>query len=154
MIVRGGEHHLWSRGEDLMTDRFPELARLRDYLPDGTVIDGEVLAFAGERPLSFNALQKRIGRKTVPKRLLAEAPVILLIWNNDGYGEIRTYMQTNQIKTEGVDLSPIDFSALAKGFGADYAEAADIPGVISAAKGAIGGNRPLVIEVKEHAWVS
>lgn len=78
LIVRGGEHHLWSRGEDLMTDRFPELAQLRDYLPDGTVIDGEVLAFAGDRPLSFNALQKRLGRKTVPKKLLAEAPVILM----------------------------------------------------------------------------
>ncbi|PJI92427.1 DNA ligase-1 [Yoonia maricola] len=78
LIVRGGEHHLWSRGEDLMTDRFPEFAQLRDYLPDGTVIDGEVLAFADEKPLSFNALQKRIGRKTVPKKLLTEAPVILM----------------------------------------------------------------------------
>ncbi|MEM8536262.1 MAG: ATP-dependent DNA ligase [Pseudomonadota bacterium] len=81
LIIRGGEHHLWSRGEDLMTDRFPELAQLRDYLPDGTVIDGEVLAFADETPLSFNALQKRIGRKTVPKKLLAEAPVIIMAYD-------------------------------------------------------------------------
>ncbi|KQI71031.1 ATP-dependent DNA ligase [Loktanella sp. 5RATIMAR09] len=81
LIIRGGEHHLWSRGEDLMTDRFPELAQLRDYLPDGTVIDGEVLAFADEKPLSFNALQKRIGRKTVPKKLLVEAPVILMAYD-------------------------------------------------------------------------
>ena len=81
LIVRGGEHHLWSRGEDLMTDRFPEFAQLRDYLPDGTVIDGEVLAFADEVPLSFNVLQKRIGRKTVPKKLLAEAPVILMAYD-------------------------------------------------------------------------
>jgi len=80
-ILRGGEHHVWSRGEDLMTDRFPELAQLRDYLPDGTVIDGEVLAFADETPLSFNALQKRIGRKTVPKKLLTEAPVILMAYD-------------------------------------------------------------------------
>ncbi|MDE0850015.1 ATP-dependent DNA ligase [Yoonia sp.] len=80
-IVRGGEHHLWSRGEDLMTDRFPELAQLKDYLPDGTVIDGEVLAFADEKPLSFNALQKRIGRKTVPKKLLAETPVIIMAYD-------------------------------------------------------------------------
>ncbi|MFQ6550191.1 ATP-dependent DNA ligase [Aestuariibius sp. 2305UL40-4] len=77
LILRGGEHHLWSRGEELMTDRFPELARLRDFVPEGTVIDGEVLAWAGNAPMSFNALQKRIGRKTVPKKLLAEAPVIL-----------------------------------------------------------------------------
>ncbi|MEM8591121.1 MAG: ATP-dependent DNA ligase [Pseudomonadota bacterium] len=77
LIVRGGEHHLWSRGEDLMTDRFPELAQARDFLPDGTVIDGEVLAWAEGAPLPFAALQKRIGRKTVPKKLLAEAPVVL-----------------------------------------------------------------------------
>ena len=77
LILRDGLHHLWSRGEDLMTDRFPELAQLVDFVPDGTVIDGEVLAWQDGAPLSFNALQKRIGRKTVPKKLLAEAAVIL-----------------------------------------------------------------------------
>ena len=81
LIIRRGTHHLWSRGEDLMTDRFPEFAQLTDDLPDGTVIDGEVLSFADEVPLSFNALQKRIGRKTVPKKLLAEAPVILMAYD-------------------------------------------------------------------------
>lgn len=81
LIIRGGTHHLWSRGEDLMTDRFPELAQLTDYLSDGTVIDGEVLAFTDEAPLSFNALQKRIGRKTVPKKLLLETPVILMAYD-------------------------------------------------------------------------
>ncbi|MEO1238833.1 MAG: ATP-dependent DNA ligase, partial [Pseudomonadota bacterium] len=45
LIVRGGTHHLWSRGEELMTHRFPEFARALDFLPDGTVLDGEVLAF-------------------------------------------------------------------------------------------------------------
>jgi DNA ligase-1 len=64
-----------------MTDRFPELAQLTDYLSDGTVIDGEVLAFTDEAPLSFNALQKRIGRKTVPKKLLLETPVILMAYD-------------------------------------------------------------------------
>ncbi len=77
LIRRGGVHHLWSRGEELMTDRFPELAASLDFLPDGTVIDGEVLAWAEDRPLPFAQLQKRIGRKTVPKKLLSEAPVIL-----------------------------------------------------------------------------
>ena len=80
-ILRGGEHHVWSRGEDLMTDRFPELACLRDFLPDGTVIDGEILGFHDGKPLSFNALQKRIGRKTVPKKLLAETPVIIMAYD-------------------------------------------------------------------------
>jgi len=77
LILRGGQHFLWSRGEELMTDRFPELARLVDFLPAGTVLDGEVLAWAEDRPLPFSALQKRIGRKTVPRKLLTEAPVIL-----------------------------------------------------------------------------
>ncbi|WGH78866.1 ATP-dependent DNA ligase [Jannaschia ovalis] len=79
LILRGGQHHLWSRGEELMTDRFPEFARAVDFLPDGTVLDGEVLVWdaAAAMPRSFAALQPRIGRKTVPKKLLAEAPVIL-----------------------------------------------------------------------------
>jgi DNA ligase-1 len=83
LILRGGNRYLWSRGEDLMTDRFPELAQLVDFLPDGTAIDGEVLAYdrSLEAPLSFNKLQPRIGRKTVPKKLLAEAPCILMAYD-------------------------------------------------------------------------
>src|SRR6056297_1955631 len=81
VIVRDGQHFVWSRGEELMTDRFPDLAPLSDYLPQGTVLDGEIVAWDGAAPLPFNALQKRIGRKTVPKKLLAEAPVILLAYD-------------------------------------------------------------------------
>ncbi len=81
LVLRGGAHHLWSRGEELMTDRFPELAAALDFLPDGTVLDGEILAWADDAPLPFNALQKRIGRKTVPKKLLTEAPVILMAYD-------------------------------------------------------------------------
>ena len=79
LIARGGRHFTWSRGEELMTDRFPELAVLSDFLPAGTVLDGELLAWdhAADAPQGFNALQKRIGRKTVPKKLLEEAPVVL-----------------------------------------------------------------------------
>ncbi|MBY5932064.1 ATP-dependent DNA ligase [Tateyamaria omphalii] len=81
LILRGGEHFVWSRGEELMTDRFPELARARDFIPDGTVLDGELLAWGDGAPQNFNALQKRIGRKTVPKKLLTEAPVILYAYD-------------------------------------------------------------------------
>jgi len=76
LVVRGGGHFVWSRGEELMTERFPELVVARDFLPDGTVLDGEILAWADDRPLPFAALQKRITRKTVPKKLLSEAPVV------------------------------------------------------------------------------
>ncbi len=81
VVLRGGAYFVWSRGEELMTDRFPEFAALIDRFPDGTVIDGEILAFANGAPLSFNALQKRIGRKTVPKKVLAETPVILMAYD-------------------------------------------------------------------------
>jgi DNA ligase-1 len=77
LILRDGQHFTWSRGEELVTDRFPEFARARDFVPDGTVIDGEILAWADGAPLPFARLQKRIGRKTVPKSLLRDAPVIL-----------------------------------------------------------------------------
>ncbi|MEM1391395.1 MAG: ATP-dependent DNA ligase [Pseudomonadota bacterium] len=81
LILRGGEHFVWSRGEELMTDRFPEFARARDFLPNGTVIDGEIVAWEGTGPLPFNALQKRIGRKSVPKKVLSEAPVLMLAYD-------------------------------------------------------------------------
>lgn len=92
LIMRGGTYFLWSRGEELITDRFPEFARCLDFIPDGTVIDGEILAWDGTAPLPFNTLQKRIGRKTVPKKLLKEAPAIicaydLLEWQG---GDIRS----------------------------------------------------------------
>lgn len=81
LVLRGGGHHLWSRGEELITDRFPEFARAVDWLPGGTVIDGEILAWREEAPLPFAELQKRIGRKTVPKKLLAEAPAVMVAYD-------------------------------------------------------------------------
>ncbi|PVA11944.1 ATP-dependent DNA ligase [Pelagivirga sediminicola] len=81
VIARGGAHFVWSRGEELMTDRFPEFAHAADFLPGGTVLDGEIVAWDGAAPLPFNDLQKRIGRKSVPKTLLKSAPVILLAYD-------------------------------------------------------------------------
>ncbi len=81
LIRRGGAWHLWSRGEELITDRFPDLAEAAGALPDGTVIDGELIAWREDAPLPFAALQRRIGRKTVPKKLLADAPAALLAYD-------------------------------------------------------------------------
>jgi DNA ligase 1 len=81
LIARAGGFALWSRGEELITDRFPEFAPLADFLPPGTVIDGEVLAWGNGQPRPFADLQKRIGRKTVSKKLLAEAPARLLAYD-------------------------------------------------------------------------
>jgi DNA ligase-1 len=82
-IRRGGALHLWSRGEELVTDRFPDLAPLADHLPEGTVLDGELLVWPADEPTPrpFSALQPRIGRKAVPRRLLAEAPVRLVVYD-------------------------------------------------------------------------
>jgi DNA ligase-1 len=81
LIARPGVFALWSRGEELITDRFPEFAPLAAALPPGTVIDGEVLAWREGIPLPFAALQRRIGRKAVPRAVLAEAPAHLLAYD-------------------------------------------------------------------------
>lgn len=81
LIVRGGEHFVWSRGEELVSDKYPEYEVLKDLLPDGTVIDGEILPFANGLPLSFNVLQTRIGRKNITKKILQEAPVVLMAYD-------------------------------------------------------------------------
>lgn len=81
LIIRDSVHYVWSRGEELMTDRFPEFSRAGDFVPNGTVIDGELLVWGDGAPENFNALQKRIGRKTVPKKLLKETPVILYAYD-------------------------------------------------------------------------
>ncbi|MBX2846113.1 MAG: ATP-dependent DNA ligase [Saprospiraceae bacterium] len=77
LIKRGEEVFLWSRGEELVTDRFPELKLLATKLPAGCVLDGEILVFKDGQIQNFNLLQTRIGRKTVSKATLQKAPVIL-----------------------------------------------------------------------------
>jgi len=81
LIVREGNLFVWSRGEELVTDKFPEYHPLADLLPDGTVIDGEILPFRDGKPLSFNILQTRIGRKNITKKILDAAPVILMAYD-------------------------------------------------------------------------
>jgi len=81
VIVRNGEVYVWSRGEELVTDRYPEFRRLIDELPDGTVIDGEILPWKDGVPLPFGQLQKRIGRKVTSKKLLQEIPVVLMAYD-------------------------------------------------------------------------
>jgi ATP-dependent DNA ligase len=74
LIRRGGGAYLWSRGEDLINDTFPELVAAGAALPDGTVIDGEILVWENDRAAPFNALQKRLGRKAPSRSLLERAP--------------------------------------------------------------------------------
>ncbi len=81
VIRREGQTWVWSRGEELLNGRFPEVEALAAQWPDGTVVDGEILAWRDEAALPFALLQKRIGRKTVGKKLLADAPVTLLAYD-------------------------------------------------------------------------
>ena len=81
IIKRNEEFFVWSRGEELMTEKFPEYDAFKNELPDGTVIDGEIISLAAPaengifKPLPFAALQTRIGRKNITKKQLTEAPV-------------------------------------------------------------------------------
>jgi DNA ligase-1 len=88
IIYRNNEFYIWSRGEELVTDKFPELHPLKNFLPDNTVLDGELLCFSDDRPLSFNVMQTRIGRKNLTKKILDEAPVAfigydIMEWNGE-----------------------------------------------------------------------
>lgn len=81
VVRRGGRVFIWSRGEELVTDRFPEVRDSALVLPDGLVLDGELLAWRDGRVLSFGQLQRRIGRQTVGKKLLREVPVAFLAFD-------------------------------------------------------------------------
>lgn len=81
IIKRNGELFVWSRGEELITPKFPEFTPLAASLPEGTVIDGEILTYANDFPLPFQSLQTRIGRKNVTKKQLQEAPVVFLSYD-------------------------------------------------------------------------
>lgn len=87
VVRRAGAVFIWSRGEELVTDRFPELAQAAMQLPDGTVLDGEIVVWrehsagraAGPQP--FSEMQRRIGRKTLGPKLLRDIPVVLIAYD-------------------------------------------------------------------------
>ena len=81
VIRRQGQTFVWSRGEELITERFPELAHAAAFLPDGTVLDGEIMPWKDARPLPFAQLQRRIGRKILGPKILSEVPVVLLAYD-------------------------------------------------------------------------
>ncbi|MDB5136976.1 MAG: ATP-dependent ligase [Mucilaginibacter sp.] len=98
MIKRDGKIFIWSRGEDLATEKFPELHPFLNALPDGTVLDGEILSFRNGLPLPFNVLQTRIGRKNLSKKILEESPVAVIAYDCLEYAgeDIRTKTQSER----------------------------------------------------------
>lgn len=81
LIRRQGKSYLWSRGDDLITDRFPELIEASEWLLEGTVIDGEILPWRDGHPLPFAQLQRRIGRKNISAKIRTEVPVVILAYD-------------------------------------------------------------------------
>ena len=81
LVRRAGQTWLWSRGEELITLRFPEIAAAATHLTDGTVIDGEVLAFREGRPMPFSALQQRIGRQRQLAQIMRAVPVVFMAYD-------------------------------------------------------------------------
>jgi DNA ligase 1 len=119
LVKRAGQAWLWSRGEELVTERFPEIVRCAQPLPDGTVLDGEIVAWreGEDRPAPFALLQQRIGRKNLTKRILVEAPVSFIAYDlleQDGQ-DIRAMPQSERrarleqlIEGTALRLSPIE----------------------------------------------
>ncbi len=81
LIRRGGVTVLWSRGEEIVTDRFSEVSDAAARVPSGTVLDGELLAYRDGKPLEFAKLQTRIGRVGVNASVLAEAPAAFMAYD-------------------------------------------------------------------------
>ncbi|HSJ75589.1 MAG TPA: ATP-dependent DNA ligase, partial [Gemmatimonadales bacterium] len=81
LIRRAGTSFLWSRGEELLSGRFPEIEDQAALLPEGTVIDGELLPWIDGSPLPFSQLQRRIGRKNLGQKILDEVPAMLVAYD-------------------------------------------------------------------------
>lgn len=114
VILRSGQLYVWSRGEELVTDKYPEFQDFLDTIPSGTVIDGEILPFPEGQIGTFNDLQTRIGRKTVSKALLKNSPVILkaydlLEWEGEDirqkpFGERRELLEKLHSGVQRIDF--------------------------------------------------
>jgi DNA ligase 1 len=81
LIRRQGQTFLWSRGEELISEGFPELTELGERLPDGAVLDGEVLPWSEGGVMLFAHLQRRISRKKLTKKILSEVPAVFLAYD-------------------------------------------------------------------------
>lgn len=111
IIFRKETVFIWSRGEELVTDKFPELVNFAQSLPNGTVLDGEILPFKDDQPLPFGILQTRIGRKNITKKHLQEAPISfmaydVLEWQGEDYRHQPLSQRRKVLEKLQKELSP------------------------------------------------
>lgn len=118
LVKRNNQTSLWSRNGELISNQFPEVIQMGDDLPNGTVIDGELLVYKLNKIGSFNDLQKRLGRKKVGKTILEKYPVILKAYDllenyekdirNETYLFRRNYLDhiVNQTANHHLQISP------------------------------------------------
>ena len=127
IIKRNDEIFVWSRGEELLTDKFPEYKILNDILPNGTAIDGEIISLAAPASddnfsvLPFSALQTRIGRKNITSKQLKEAPVGFIVYdlleeNSEDIRELPMEERRKKLEilVEKIDLPFIHLSPIIK----------------------------------------
>jgi len=105
LLCRQGKVFLWSRGEELVTETFPEIAGAAGFLPNGTVLDGEILAWEGEHVLPFGKLQKRLGRKKVSAAMTTEVPAVFMAYDLLEYEDLDqrdSFMSERRLLLEGL----------------------------------------------------
>jgi DNA ligase-1 len=117
-VHRLGQSTLWSRGEEILTERFPDIVDAATSLPDGTVLDGEILAARGADVLPFARLQQRIGRRKLTAKILADIPARFIAydllevdgvdWRGRPLSERRARLERLLVETPfaGIGLSP------------------------------------------------
>ncbi len=127
VVRRDDQIWIWSRGEELVSEQFPELVEAAAALPPGTVLDGEIVVWIEQAVAPFTLLQRRLGRKTLTPRILAEAPTILIAYDileRDGIdvreapqAQRRVMLEALAATTPGLLVSPVvtapDWRALA-----------------------------------------
>jgi DNA ligase 1 len=119
MIKRNNEFFVWSRGEELITNKFPEYDVLKNVLPNGLVLDGEIIVANGSHPLPFSLMQTRIGRKNISKKVMQDAPISffaydLLEYNGNDYRNEPLYKRhenlekiISDVNNDKLQLSPV-----------------------------------------------
>ena len=121
LIKRNDEIFIWSRGEELVTDRYPEFDQINEFIPNGVVIDGELLSLVNGKIGTFYDLQKRIGRRTISKKLLQDIPVFLRAYDllEIDYKDLRShsFIKRRELLSQliiDINSSVIDLSELLK----------------------------------------